>query len=1109
MGKLVLGLDIGITSVGYGVIDIDNNKFVDYGVRLFKEGDSNDNEKRRSYRSGRRLRRRKKNRLDDMKSLLLSAGILTKDYKPLNNIYEIRVKGLTEKLTNNELAAALLHITKNRGTTVEALETADADKEAAGTKDVLAKNAKDLEQFEYVCKVQLYRLEKYGNIRGTENNFNTSDYVKEARAILKCQDIDVELSESIVNIISRRREYYEGPGSEKSPTKYGRWIEKGAEPIDLIEKMRGKCSIYHDELRAPKSSYSAELFNLLNDLNNLSINGEKLTQNEKEIVIEEVNNNGKITIDKLKKLLNINDSKDVVEGFRINKSNELLLTNMAMYDQFKKIFDKHKEDAYQRDKYIIDQIAEINTAKKGIKERCDAIEKQFPNFDYNLIRDLAEMKKMTQYHSLSLKAIREINKEMIKSPYNQMQAIHELGLQHYRKSYKGMKKIQVDEEAILSPVVKRAQRETFKVINRLREIYGEFESIVVETTRDKNSKEKKERINKTQKYYEDRNKKVDELLKERGYNPDTINNKTKMKVKLYLDQNGKSAYTMTPLKLNLIITNPHAYEIDHIIPLSISQDDSFNNKVLITHEENQVKGNKTPIYTYLNNQFKNCDINKYKESVKNNHNFSRKKKFYMLYEKDITKYSNMKEFIARNLVDTSYASRVVLNTLTSYFRDNDISTNVHTIRGSATSLYRKRIGLKKDRDKDFLHHAIDALIVASIKKQSIFRKYLIKYNLSELYNEKTGELIKVEEDSKVIDPVFIEFISNLKTIYEQSYQYYNGYISRNKMKFKPIKISHKVDTKPNRKISDETIYSTRNVNGVERVVKKVKDIYDPKFDKLTNDIINNQYHNKWIMAEKDEQTFEIIKSIVMAHFNTYKEDKDIYKSKSKKGVTTWSLKGSNNPLSQFKEEHGKIRKYSKKGNGPEITSMKYYEDELGNHVNITKKYNVDNKNVVLLQISPYRTDFYVSPKGKYKFVTIRYCNVFYKESNKKYLIDKKWYEEEKKKKKIDDSYQFVCSLHHDEILGVKLEDGKPYIYDESNENDEGLKRYHKGQYEILKFTATNDDKKNIIEIKPTYTYCQKQLKRSCGTFIKLTKFATDVLGNMYEVKDNVLKLEFD
>lgn len=1106
MGRLVLGLDIGITSVGYGVIDIDNNVFVDYGVRLFKESDSENNVARRAHRGGRRLKRRRKNRLDDMKKLLFDAGILTKDYNPIKNIYEVRVKGLTEKLTNNELAAALLHITKNRGTTIEALESADADKEALGTKSVLAKNKEELREYEYICKVQLHRLKEYGNVRGTENNFKTIDYVKEARAILEYQGIDVELSDRILHIIQRRREYYEGPGSEKSPTKYGRWIEKGVEPIDLIEKMRGKCSIFHDELRAPKSSYSAELFNLLNDLNNISINGEKLTQEDKELVISEVNKIGEIKVNKLLKILNTKEED--VEGFRIDKNGKMLITDMKCYDQFKKIFDKNNEYAYRENKEIIDQIAEINTSKKGISERCEAIQKKFPAFDLNLVRDLAGMKGMTQYHSLSLKAIKIINDEMMKCPYNQMQVIHELGLQHYRKSYKGMKKIQADDEAILSPVAKRAQRETFKVINRLREIYGEFESIVVETTRDKNSAEKKKRIKNTQKYYEGRNKNVDKLLKEKGYDPALVNGKTKMKIKLYLDQDGKSAYTLVPLDLNLLISDPHAYEIDHIIPISISLDDSFNNKVLITHEENQIKGNRTPVFTYLNGLFKNCDLNTYKSAVKNNHNISRKKKHYMLYDKDITKYSNMKEFIARNLVDTSYANRVVLNTLTSYFKDNDISTNVHTIKGFATSLFRKRINLPKDREEDYLHHAIDALIIASVKKQPIFRDYLAKYNLDELYNKETGELIKVEDDDRVIDPVYIEFISNLKTIYEQSNQYYNGYISREEMKFKPIKISHKVDTKPNRQISDETIYSTRNVNGVERVVKKAKDIYDPKFAALTNDIINNQYHDKWIMAEKDEQTFEIIKSIVMEHFNTYKDDKDIYKSEVKKGVTVWSLKGSNNPLSHFKEEHGKVRKYSKKGNGPEITAMKYYEDELGNYVDITSKYNVHDKNVVLLQISPYRTDFYLSPKGKYVIVTIRYNNVFYKESVKKYVIDKDWYESEKKRKKIDESYQFVCSLHHDELLGVKLKDGKAYIYDQSTEGD-GIKRHHHGQYEILKFTATNNDKNNRIEVKPIYTYCKKRCMPSCGTFIKLTKFATDVLGNLYEVKDNVLKLEFD
>ena len=40
MAKYVLGLDIGITSVGWGIIDLETGEVIDYGVRLFKESDA-------------------------------------------------------------------------------------------------------------------------------------------------------------------------------------------------------------------------------------------------------------------------------------------------------------------------------------------------------------------------------------------------------------------------------------------------------------------------------------------------------------------------------------------------------------------------------------------------------------------------------------------------------------------------------------------------------------------------------------------------------------------------------------------------------------------------------------------------------------------------------------------------------------------------------------------------------------------------------------------------------------------------------------------------------------------------------------------------------------
>ena len=44
----ILGLDIGITSVGYGVIDYKTRDVIDAGVRLFKEANVENNEGRRS-----------------------------------------------------------------------------------------------------------------------------------------------------------------------------------------------------------------------------------------------------------------------------------------------------------------------------------------------------------------------------------------------------------------------------------------------------------------------------------------------------------------------------------------------------------------------------------------------------------------------------------------------------------------------------------------------------------------------------------------------------------------------------------------------------------------------------------------------------------------------------------------------------------------------------------------------------------------------------------------------------------------------------------------------------------------------------------------------------
>ena len=121
------------------------------------------------------------------------------------------------------------------------------------------------------------------------------------------------------------------------------------------------------------------------------------------------------------------------------------------------------------DKSIVDQIIDICTKAKGIDERKKDIKELYPQFDDDLIEGLASIKGVSAYHSLSFKAMHMINKEMLTTEMNQMQVLHEIDqYDKNRKSLKGKKNIEPDEKAILSPVAKRAHRETFKVFNAVR-----------------------------------------------------------------------------------------------------------------------------------------------------------------------------------------------------------------------------------------------------------------------------------------------------------------------------------------------------------------------------------------------------------------------------------------------------------------------------------------------------------------------------------------------------------------------------------------------------------------------------------------------------------------
>ena len=155
---------------------------------------------------------------------------------------------------------------------------------------------------------------------------------------------------------------------------------------------------------------------------------------------------------------------------------------------------------------------------------------------------------------------------------------------------------------VTNPTVHISLNQIRKVVNELIDIYGRPESIAIELARDLPlGPEGRQKIKREQRVNRATNEQLGERLDEQGQKR-SRDNLLKLRLWIELDPNDPNGRCcpFSGKKIGISDVFSASIEIEHLIPYSISLDNSRANKVLCTVKANSDKGNQTPFEAFGN-----------------------------------------------------------------------------------------------------------------------------------------------------------------------------------------------------------------------------------------------------------------------------------------------------------------------------------------------------------------------------------------------------------------------------------------------------------------------------------------------------------------------------
>ena len=441
--------------------------------------------------------------------------------------------------------------------------------------------------------------------------------------------------DKILSVFTFRIPYYVGPLNASSP--YA-WIKRKAgritpwnfsEMVDgneseqgFINKLIGVCSYLPGEKVLPKQSLLYQRFTVLNEINNITINGLRISPEIKQLIYNDVfKKNKKVSVKKIKDSLRQNNhSKDDVEtiaGIDIS-----IKSSLSSYISFRRLLESGTLNETD-----VEKIIKVSTYMESRPRFKAWLEGEYPNLSDNDVKYITSLKfkdfgRLSEKFLCAILGSRKNNEkedngeacsiidalwstdknimELLSDDYTYSDAIKRYSDNYYMAN--GAKSLDERmDDMYLSNAVRRPIYRVLDIVSDIVKAEGKAPNkIFVEMARgakpDEKGKRTTSRCGMLKALYKtidtDDVRRLEQELEKMG---DEANSKLQSeRLFLYYLQRGRCMYSGEEIDLNNLMGK--RYDIDHIYPRSKVKDDSlFNNKVLVKSKINGSKDNNYPL----------------------------------------------------------------------------------------------------------------------------------------------------------------------------------------------------------------------------------------------------------------------------------------------------------------------------------------------------------------------------------------------------------------------------------------------------------------------------------------------------------------------------------